>query len=193
MTEGTKGMGEQVQELVNQALKYGLELPSSMKPILEAMIAAGLLTDETGQKMTDLSKLTFAADLTKMFEQLMTKLGELIDKIGGVSSAVENIPTNVTVDVHGVYYPPDIPGEDYSTPPQQYAGGGVVYAAGGWAPRGSDTVPAMLTPGERVLTVAESRNYGRPIEITVISKLDGREIARNNIRYTPNELALSGL
>jgi hypothetical protein len=29
--------------------------------------------------------------------------------------------------------------------------GGIVYAAGGWNPRGTDTVPAMLTPGELVI------------------------------------------
>lgn len=32
-----------------------------------------------------------------------------------------------------------------------FANGGVVYAAGGFKPRGTDTVPAMLTPGEMVL------------------------------------------
>jgi UDP-galactopyranose mutase len=51
----------------------------------------------------------------------------------------------------------------------------------------------MLTPGERVLTVSENRNYNRPIEITVISKLDGKQIARNQIKYIPNEMALSGI
>ena len=32
-----------------------------------------------------------------------------------------------------------------------YAGGGLVYASSGFNPQGSDTVPAMLTPGEMVL------------------------------------------
>jgi len=40
-----------------------------------------------------------------------------------------------------------------------YAGGGVVYASNGWEAKGTDTVPAMLTPGERVLTVAQNREY----------------------------------
>jgi hypothetical protein len=43
-----------------------------------------------------------------------------------------------------------------------YAKGGIVYAAGGWMrPQGTDTVPAMLTPGERVLTVQDTRTFER--------------------------------
>lgn len=38
-----------------------------------------------------------------------------------------------------------------------YRTGGTVYAAGGWpAARGTDTVPAMLTPGERILSVQQN-------------------------------------
>lgn len=37
--------------------------------------------------------------------------------------------------------------------------GGVVYAANGFIPRGTDTVPAMLTPGERVLSVPDTQEF----------------------------------
>ncbi len=49
--------------------------------------------------------------------------------------------------------------------PPGFATGGIVqYKAGGgnilpFIPRGTDTVPAMLTPGERVLTVAQTKAY----------------------------------
>jgi hypothetical protein len=33
----------------------------------------------------------------------------------------------------------------------------------------------------------------RPIDITVVSELDGRTVARNQIRHTPNELARVGV
>jgi hypothetical protein len=328
-------MGEKLQELVNNAIKYGLELPASMKPILQAMVDAGLLTDDAGNKLEDLSSLTFAADLTGMFQTLIEKLDELIDKISGVGDEVGKIPKNVEVSVRGKYYPPNIPdpdrenaaggglvtagtilrragggpvfspqgsdivpamltpGErvlsvaetrnydkllptglgseaiknllnqstdglkiigsfaetikseiinalkipsipapwdnwtlpeipqiaesviaapwddwapptdwlgkmrapDIPSPPEpvEYSGGGIVYAASGYVSHGSDTVPAMLTPGERVLTVSESRNYERPIEITIISKLDGRMVAKNQVKYLPGQLSLAGL
>lgn len=42
---------------------------------------------------------------------------------------------------------------------QGYANGGVVYAAGGFfKPKGTDTVPAMLTPGEMVLNAGQQAN-----------------------------------
>ena len=93
------------------------------------------------------------------------------------------------------------------TPSQEFAAGGVVrpiYAASGFAPRGTDTVPAMLTPGERVLTVAQNRAYERgtvaplpasvrPLQITVISQIGRREFARSVVNLSPNEFELAGL
>jgi len=187
MNPNVQGMGEKVQELVNQAMKYGLELPSSMKPILQSMIDAGKLTDDTGKKLTDLSGLTFAADLTKMFDELMTKLDELIDKISvGVGGALTNVgDTQVpTVQIPYKLVPSDEGEVDAST----MAGGGLVYAASGWKPRGSDTVPAMLTPGERVLTVAENAVYergGRGGGVAVIN-IDGRRFAEVLVPHLPN-------
>jgi hypothetical protein len=73
-------------------------------------------------------------------------------------------------------------------PPRTSSTGGVVttngieYLQGGgpvWTPQGSDTVPAMLTPGERVLSIAEARRYrGGNGGGTVIVMLDGRVLAQ---------------
>ena len=193
VANSTKGMGEQVQELVIQALKYGLELPEAMRPLAQAMIDAGLLTDETGEKMSDLSRLTFAKDLGTMFEELMIKLGQLIDTIGGVGSAVAKIPRNIEVDVHGRYYPPDIP----ENPDRlNAAGGGLVTAgtilrrAGGgpvFTPQGSDIVPAMLTPGERVLSVSETRNYDKLLPTGL-----GSEAIKNLLNQSTDGLNVIG-
>ena len=46
--------------------------------------------------------------------------------------------------------------------PFGFAGGGIVYAAAGFPAKGTDTVPAMLTPGESVLTVAQTRALMSP-------------------------------
>jgi hypothetical protein len=76
------GMGGKVQDLVRNALKYGMELPAGLKPIIEAMIKQGTLTDDNGTKLTDLTKLKFSEDLTTKFDLLITKLGELIGRLG---------------------------------------------------------------------------------------------------------------
>jgi TP901 family phage tail tape measure protein len=48
---------------------------------------------------------------------------------------------------------------------------------------------------ERVMRAGEAigGSGGAPIQITVISTLDGREVARNQIKYIPRELSLVGL
>lgn len=200
MDGATRGMGQQVQELVNQALQYGMELPSAMKPIIEQMIEAGLLTDQNGKKLEDLGKLTFAVDLEKDFDTLIKKLDELIDKLSKTAGFISGMP-DVDVDVNykpGTVYDGDGGWGDYTQPPVSNAwrGGrvttsGVKYLAGGaeiipFVPRGTDTVPAMLTPGEQVLTVGESREYRttpRAVNVYVteqneIHALDGADVQR---------------
>lgn len=77
------GMHAQLQGLVTDALNTGLTLPESMKPILQTMIDGGYLTDQFGEKLLDTSKLNFAKPLAEMFDTLIAKLDELIDKIAG--------------------------------------------------------------------------------------------------------------
>jgi hypothetical protein len=164
------GMQASVQDMVTKALKLGLELPESMKPLIQSMIDAGLLTDESGTKLGDLSKLTFAADLTKMFDQLILKLDELISKItDGLGGALANVPAgfdNLT-GLPIVPSTPVVPGNtwDPSGGNEGMSGGGMVpqyLRTGGrllsFRPRGTDTVPAMLTPGEVVLNQAQQKN-----------------------------------
>jgi hypothetical protein len=83
-----------------------------------------------------------------------------------------------------------------------YAAGGVVHAAGGWpAPFGTDTVPAMLTPGERVLTVAQNRDYeqswsadtGRAETYHIPVVLDGRQVTEIIIQRLANRLSVNGV
>lgn len=75
-----EGMKDEVQEVVTSALKLGLTLPESMRPIIEAMIRAGLLTDQFGTKLTDTSQLQFAKPLTDKIDELIEAIKELIDE-----------------------------------------------------------------------------------------------------------------
>lgn len=83
------GMADEVQNLVTDALKAGLTLPESMRPMIEAMIRAGLLTDEFGDKLTDTSRLEFAKPLSERFDDLLEKLDELIDALSDVGTTAE--------------------------------------------------------------------------------------------------------
>lgn len=72
-------MKDQVQKVVTQALTLGLTIPESMRPLIQAMIDAGLLTDQFGTKLVDTSGIQFAKPLTEKFDELIEKIGQLID------------------------------------------------------------------------------------------------------------------
>ena len=97
-----RDMQDEVQALVTDALTAGVAIPEGMRPILESLVAQGRLTDEDGHKLEDLSHIDFAAPLAAKFDTLIDKLTALIDKIagrGGVTEAIDAIPTNIEIDV----------------------------------------------------------------------------------------------
>jgi ABC-type phosphate transport system auxiliary subunit len=178
------GMQDEVQDLVDDAIKYQAELPAAMKPMIQSFIDAGALVDENGEKLTDLSQLKWAIPLEEMFETLIAKLDLFIDRIAGpdgVAGALTGLgKVNVpTIQIPYEYVPENLPNKAEGESGYYQAAGGVVYAAQGavittpvyaergmllpFEPRGTDTVPAMLTPGERVLSVEENREYEQTV------------------------------
>jgi len=104
------------------------------------------------------------------------KLDELIRKILGLPShaieaaeGIEKVFDDLSIVVpveyeYGDYHPNQGGGPPTYVPDDAlyYARGGIVpqYAARGlFVPKGTDTVPAMLTPGERVLSASDTRQY----------------------------------
>jgi hypothetical protein len=89
------GMRESVQGVIDDALRFGATIPDTMRPMIEKMAEAGELTDDQGQKLTDLTKLSFSHDLSEDFQTLIDKLDEFIDKIsgpGGLGDSLKNLP-----------------------------------------------------------------------------------------------------
>ena len=92
-----RGMTDEAQGFVTQALEMGLALPAAMQPMIEKMIEQGRLTDQNGEKLTDISQLEFAAPLTSGFDLLADKIQMLIIALGGpsgLSKAVEEMVTS---------------------------------------------------------------------------------------------------
>ena len=130
-----RGMTDEAQGFVTQALEMGIALPAAMQPMIEKMIEHGRLTDLNGEKLTDLSGLTFAEPLAAKFDTLITKITDLIETItgrGGVTEAIEGIPREVEVGVDLRYREHDRPegfaGVDveyarHGTPFRQFGGG----------------------------------------------------------------------
>src|SRR6185369_893488 len=143
---------------------------------LQKMIDAGELTDDAGNKITDLKGIgvDFSNSMSKGLEKIDADLKILLAGLGLIPKILDSIPTDVNINVGwNVAPPPDIP-QWWDASAVQIAGasrGGLVtasgiqsFAGGGrvlpFTPRGTDTVPAMLTPGEMVLTRDQQRAVG---------------------------------
>ena len=92
-----RGMTDEAQGFVTQALEMGIALPAAMQPMIEKMIEQARLTDQNGEKLTDISQIEFAAPLTSGFDLLADKIQMLIIALGGpsgLSKAVEEMVTS---------------------------------------------------------------------------------------------------
>lgn len=86
------GMGEKANEFLLNAKKWGVELPASMKPLLEKMIEAGRLVDENGNKIETLEGMQFGKTMAEQLEPLLAKLDELIEVLTkGVPGALNTM------------------------------------------------------------------------------------------------------
>jgi hypothetical protein len=83
-----------LQDFVTQAKKTGTEVPESMKPVIQSAIDAGVLFDENGKKITDMTGtgLTFGQTMTKNFQDVtgaIEHLAQVLENnlVGGFQTA----------------------------------------------------------------------------------------------------------
>lgn len=154
-------MGKALNDYLLLAIKTGQEVPLEMKPIVEEMIREGKLYDENGNKVTELgaSGLKFSESFSQGIDRIVNKLNELLAGLGLIPKKIADIPREIDISAR-VHY--DDPGDERRgaaaggivTPSgiARFAMGGIARYRGGW---GTDTVPAMLTPGEIILNAAQ--------------------------------------
>jgi len=157
-------MAPAMNDYIQATINAGVAIPKQLQPVAEEMLRLGLLTDASGKAMTDLGQLTFAETLDQKFTTLIETIQKLADAISrGLGTAIANVPA-VEVPVHWNFdkFDPAMLTEG-ARGADNAARGGIVTSAGmqhlaaggrvlAFTPRGTDTVPAMLTPGEGVVT-----------------------------------------
>jgi hypothetical protein len=200
-----EGMSDELSTLYQEAKKNGVALPDTLKPYMDKLIEMGLLVDENGDKVQDLNDVAFkdiedqaltaVVDVLKEIRDLLSKglPAAAADGAKGVQDEFAKHPVTIPVEYD---YRSDDPSKPYnyrtpSPPPQIGLQGGT---HGQYVDWGSGT-PVTLHGREAVTPAGETLpgGGGQPLQITVISKLDGREVARNQIKYIPRELALAGI
>ena len=158
-------MGTSINTLINDAIKYGSTLPTALKPLAEQLAKTGQLTDDAGGKLDDLSGLKFD-DAGDPLAKGMSTLTDAINHLGtilsglpgtadtaaaGIGAALSKVQAP-TFDVHYRYVADNAPDTSFAAMGGLVTAHGVQYLdMGGFIPRGTDTVPAMLTPGEGVV------------------------------------------
>lgn len=92
-------MASSIQDYLTKAIQTGQEVPDAMEPILQKMIDQGLLTDQAGNKITDLSQIgvSFSMTMSEGFQKVVDKLDQLLQKIGMVPAAIAKIPTSIDI------------------------------------------------------------------------------------------------
>lgn len=169
------GLSPKINALLSDATKFGVSVPLSMKPMLDKMLELGLLTDDSGKKLDTLAGFNFDDSKSPLDKSIET-LSKAIDNLGnilkglpaiagtaasGIQGALDGVHPEIIVDVsfndHGGYSGGGQGGGAEAAATggrvtafgiQRFGGGGRVLP---FIPRGTDTVPAMLTPGEIVL------------------------------------------
>lgn len=77
-------MAPSLNEFVKSAIDSGATIPREMRPILEQMARMGVLTDQNGEKLTDVANLPWGESVTESLTTVATKLDALITKLGTV-------------------------------------------------------------------------------------------------------------
>jgi len=177
------GMKEEFSELVRFALKFGVALPENLRPMVEELVRAGLLTDEFGNKIEDVSQLKWGEPVKTQSEILGDAIQQLVEELEKLRKTLAGeLPRGAREGIEETdrilrgYEPPEIevpyrfrahgpgPGEDGGD--EFGSAGGLVtpeglraFARGGLV-RGLDRIPALLEPGEFVVSRGAVQRLG---------------------------------
>lgn len=96
------GMKDEIQTLMANAKKFGIALPSFMKPMLDSMAKAGYLLDENGNKLEDLSGYNFTDTIESSFQRMADLLEQIVTLLGGIPNQARKIANEMA----GIKLPP---------------------------------------------------------------------------------------
>jgi hypothetical protein len=153
--DAVKGLDNQIKSLSDSIAG---EAPEEFMGIVEQQTRARIagLTQEREAAQASLEKLT----------DTMTK------SLDDVADAIRSLPQAPNWGLPGVPGGGEVP-EGAATGGMVGFGRVLAFNAGGFVPRGTDTVPAMLTPGEMILNKAQQRNVAGSIGGSVTIHVNG--------------------
>ncbi len=108
------GMSTSINQLVLDAKHFGVAIPENMRPLIENLLDAGKLTDENGQKLKDLSGITWEdTPIDKGTQKIVDAINHLADILTGLPANAANAAAGIgnalgninvpTIDIHYRY------------------------------------------------------------------------------------------
>jgi hypothetical protein len=168
------GMSGKISTLVTDSENFGVAIPDNMKPLIENLATSGKLLDDSGKKITDIGKITWeGTPVDSSVDKFQQALDRLTETLNHLPAAAANAANGMASALNGAGAPAP------ATAPGAATGGLVTsygvrhFTVGGFVPDGTDTVPAMLTPGEIILNAAQQRNVGAMLQIGLSGELGG--------------------
>jgi hypothetical protein len=188
--EALSGLGTAIQGDIEAAIQAGVAIPDNLKAAAQALINQGDLLDSSGKKITDINQLQFGETMQTSLDNLNKTLQDLIATMTGddpnsFASALKNIGNTVVHPVVAPVY------DDSGLPPS-YRGG---TPAGATASAPSAARAAAAAPSNALSTYRSPSGAiaARAGNITIVTQLDGRTVAQNQVKYIPSALALAGI
>jgi TP901 family phage tail tape measure protein len=206
-----------IQGLVDTAFETGSKLPETLRPYIQRLIDMELLTDPKGELVTNIDQLSFADiedEALSAIKGILEQIRDLLAiQIPAAASTAKSALNGVDAPSGSGSATPEHGNPQYDADgnpnPPGFSGGGVVNAGGGANARlhGYEAIlplPAGFSMAGLQYTLESvndmfgglssgSLSGGRPVQITVVSQLDGREVARNQMQYFADELWHAGV
>lgn len=159
-------MKDEISDLVNESIKFGTEIPRNMEPWIRHLRDQGLLLDENGDLLEDLSGVKFGDEVKTEFELITDAIWELIDTIKtDLVDAFLAIPRDIDVNINPQWGNPGPPPGYVPDPAEegrQYATG-TLGVHGRWFENYGAGTNAVLHGEEAVVTKAQAPAFAADI------------------------------
>ena len=185
-------MAPAVQGVIDKYREAGIEIPASLRPVIEHQVEMGLLLDADGNKLTDLSSIEFAEPLVKQFSRIANSIERLVDKLTGrtgITHALAEINRTQIKD-KSFTVTQQFRSEDF----KNWGGGDTFEAQHGTGGRFVDFgagTPAVLHGKERVMTESEGKREALSTDDLLGELVGVRRDLKNLPIYIRDALMLS--
>lgn len=167
----TGGMASAILDLVTSAVQNNVAIPDYLKPIIQTLSNWGQLG---GIDMASLQFKDLTSETAKQTDALLGAFDTLFEHVDSIAPAIAALVASAT----GA--PSDLTNPGVWNPPDDMGVGRVL----------AFRKPATV---DQILARSASGAELRPIEITVISDIDGQIAARALARYIPGEWSRQGI